>query len=403
MPPDARLITGEVDSGRLDDARLRRVVDVFRISALGYAVVLYAGAQDEYRHRAAGWLVLAVLTAWTALRTVPVLQPRGRRREPVLIVLDLVLSAAAVLVTRLLDDPRRIEQGAHTLPSIWAAAAVLSWAIWRGWRGGLVAALVIAGADLLEVGRLTGPVADSTINNIVLLVLSGLIIGYAAEVLRAGRAEMAAAVAQRAATVERERLARDIHDSVLQVLGFVHRDGLERGGPAAELARMAGEQEIRLRMLISNGAVADPGPDQADLRAALSARAAERVFVSAPADPVLLPRLQVIALEAATLAALDNVRRHAGDQATAWVLLEEEPNQVTVTVRDDGPGLPADRLVRARAEGRLGVSVSICGRVEEIGGTVEIVSRPGEGTEVEMRVPRLRPAMARRPVPGRRR
>jgi signal transduction histidine kinase len=96
----------------------------------------------------------------------------------------------------------------------------------------------------------------------------------------------------------------------------------------------------------------------------------------------------VEALAAATTAALDNVRQHAGADARAWVLLEDEPGQVTVTVRDDGPGLSAARLDAARAEGRLGVSASIRGRIEEIGGTVEIIGTLGEGTEVEMRVPR---------------
>jgi signal transduction histidine kinase len=362
------------------------VVDVFRIAALGYAVVLFAGVQDEYAHRWPAWGVLAVLAGWTALLT---LRPAWHRQEPPFMLADLFLAVLSVLATRVLDDPERIRQGAQTLPSIWPAAAVLGWAIWRGWRGGLFAALVICAADLSEVGRISERTANNTANNIVLLVLVGLIVGYATEVVRAGRAEMAAAVAQRAATQERERLARDIHDSVLQVLGIVHRDGANGGEDAAELARLAGEQEVRLRSLISNGPIAAPGPGQADLRAALSQHADGRVSVSCPAEPVLLPGGVVQALAAATAAALDNVRQHAGAAAQAWVLLEDEPGQVTVTVRDDGPGLSADRLVAARGEGRLGVSSSICGRITEIGGTVEIVGRPGEGTEVEMRVPRI--------------
>jgi signal transduction histidine kinase len=265
---------------------------------------------------------------------------------------------------------------------------VLGWAIWRGWRGGLVAALVVAASDVIEIGGFARMSASGTVNNIVLLILAGLIVGYAVEVLRAGQAQLTAAAAQQAATAERERLARDIHDSVLQVLGFVHRDGTQRGGAAADLARLAGEQEARLRALISNGA---PGPTlsgEADLRAALSRHAGARVNISCPAEPVLLPAGQVAALEAATAAALDNVRRHAGDEARAWVLLEDEPDRVTVTVRDDGPGIEPDRLEAARAAGRLGVSASIRGRIEEIGGTVEIVCPPGEGTEIELRVPR---------------
>jgi signal transduction histidine kinase len=364
-----------------DDARLWRVVGVFRFAALGYAIALHAAAQDGYTHRWLAWAVLGVLAAWTVFLAV---RPG---RETVVMVVDLALASGSVLITRVLDDPDRIQAGAQTLPSIWPAAAVLAWAIWRGWRGGLLAAVVIAVMDVAEIGGLT-EMSAVTVNNIVLLMLSGLIVGYAVEVLRAGQTQLTAAAAQQAATAERERLARDIHDSVLQVLGFVHRDGTERGGAAADLARMAGEQEARLRALISNGSPAATLVGEADLRAALSRHAGARISISCPAMPVLLPAGQVAALTAATAAALDNVRQHAGEQAQAWVLLEDEPEQVTVTVRDDGPGIEPDRLEAARMAGRLGVSASIRGRIKDIGGTVEFVCMPGEGTEVELRVPR---------------
>jgi signal transduction histidine kinase len=47
-------------------------------------------------------------------------------------------------------------------------------------------------------------------------------------------------------------------------------------------------------------------------------------------------------------------------------------------------------LAEAAAEGRLGVAQSIEGRVRELGGAVTVVSGPGLGTEIEMRVPRPR-------------
>jgi signal transduction histidine kinase len=93
-------------------------------------------------------------------------------------------------------------------------------------------------------------------------------------------------------------------------------------------------------------------------------------------------------IEAAVAAALDNVRRHGGEGARAWVLVEDGPGEVTVSVRDDGQGIPAGRLEQAEADGRLGVAQSIRGRVRDLGGTVAIVSAPGEGTEIEMTVPR---------------
>jgi signal transduction histidine kinase len=111
-----------------------------------------------------------------------------------------------------------------------------------------------------------------------------------------------------------------------------------------------------------------------------------------PAQPVRLEKGAAEELASAVRAALDNVRRHGGERARAWVLVEDEPGLVTVTVRDDGPGIPAGRLAEASAAGRLGVSHSICGRLRALGGSADIRSSPGDGTEVELRLPRLAPA-----------
>ncbi|MFD0443738.1 ATP-binding protein [Streptomyces indonesiensis] len=93
-------------------------------------------------------------------------------------------------------------------------------------------------------------------------------------------------------------------------------------------------------------------------------------------------------MAAAVGASLDNVRVHAGEDAHAWILLEDEPDAVMVTVRDDGPGIPEGRLADAEAEGRLGVALSIRGRLRDLGGTAEWISAPGQGTEVELTVPK---------------
>src|SRR5207247_5577831 len=194
-----------------------------------------------------------------------------------------------------------------------------------------------------------------------------------------------------AASRERERLARGIHDSVLQVLALVQRRGAEAGGEAAEIGRLAGEQEAALRALIA----ADAGPGggvmergDLDLRALLTREASASVSVVTPAGPVLLPGHEAQEEAAAVHAGRDNVRRHCGGTARAWVLVDDEGEAVTVTIRDDGPGSPPGRLALAAADGRLGVSQAICGRMRDLGGSARVTSTPGTGTEVRQRLPR---------------
>ena len=134
-----------------------------------------------------------------------------------------------------------------------------------------------------------------------------------------------------------------------------------------------------------------------DLSALLGRLAGPRVTLSGPGEPVTLPGPVAREVVAAVGAALDNVRAHGGpgadgQGARAWILVEDEADEVIVTVRDDGPGIPEGRLEEARRAGRLGVAHSIQGRLRDVGGSVDVVSIPGQGTEVEMRVPRTAPA-----------
>lgn len=172
------------------------------------------------------------------------------------------------------------------------------------------------------------------------------------------------------------------------MLALVQRRGAEVGGEAAEIGRLAGEQEAALRALIAADADGAIGYGDLDLRALLTHKASSSVSVVTPAGPVLLPGREAREMTAAVHAALDNVRRHCGATARAWVLVDDQGEAVTVTIRDDGPGIPPGRLALAAADGRLGVSQAICGRMRDLGGSARVTSAPGTGTEVKLRLPR---------------
>jgi signal transduction histidine kinase len=386
---------------------LWRALAGYRVLTMVYAVALFAAAHERFSRP---WIAVAyycVLCGWT-LATLPRVSGAASCTRGFLVA-DLALAVTGILLTPL-ADAGHAAAGGPTLPSIWTAGSVLAFAVRGGWRWAAVASTAVAVANLLERGT---PARD-TVHNVVLVWVASIAIGYVVEVARASERTLARALEIQAATRERERLARDIHDGVLQVLAMVQRRGAVLGGQAAELGRLAGEQEAALRTLISGGplprprtfgegppltagAVADAAEDgetagsesrPADLRTLLAPYAGSRVGIAEPGAPVLLPAAVAREVAAAVGAALDNVRRHAGEDARAWILIEDEPDVVLVTVRDDGPGIPPGRLAQAESEGRLGVSQSIRGRLRDLGGSAELVSVPGQGTEVELRIPR---------------
>ncbi|MFJ5288862.1 MacS family sensor histidine kinase [Streptomyces sp. NPDC088348] len=393
---------------------LWRALTAYRVLTMVYAILLFAFAYREFHRQWVAVTYFAVLAAWT-LATLPRVAGAARCTKRFLGA-DLTVAIAGILLTPVADSHARVVGGATTMPSIWTAGSVLAFAIKGGWRWAAFASSVVAVANVTERGEPSG----DTIHNVVLVWIASIAIGYIVEVARASERTLARALEIEAATRERERLARDIHDSVLQVLAMVQRRGAALGGESAELGRMAGEQEVALRTLVSSGLVplardpaeADPAdgesrggrerpggvrepggqeagePGRIDLRALLAPHAGSRVSFAEPGAPVLLDPAAAKELAAAVSAALDNVRRHAGSGARAWILVEDEPDEVIVTVRDDGPGIPDGRLAVAEGEGRLGVALSIRGRLRDLGGSAELISVPGQGTEVELKVPR---------------
>ncbi|PZS15771.1 MAG: hypothetical protein DLM57_11910 [Pseudonocardiales bacterium] len=359
---------------------LWRAVALFRVVTLFACLFLIVRWQPLYARPGVGLAVGAGMLLVTV--GVCFLAVTGRAHRPAIVAVDLAATVALTSATIWVQTPSQRHGAMPTLTAIWAAGPVLEAAFLGTWVAGAVAACVqLAAAMFVRTGY-----DDRTLSSGLILIVAGAVTGYVATLTVRAEDELAIASTARSAVAERERLARSIHDGVLQVLGLVHRTGREAGGEWAALGAAAGEQETALRALITSRPILT-GPGTSDLADELRALRSERVTVSAPAEPVHISSATAAELVAAVRAALHNVAQHAGPGARAWVLLERLDETLCVTVRDDGRGFAAGRLEAAEHAGRLGVSASIRARIEEIGGRTTIDSTPGRGTVVEIVVP----------------
>lgn len=363
---------------------------LLRVLTLAFAVGVVVTHFAGYARPALAAGTILIMAAWTALTSYVYLREPTRWRW--FVVLDLAVCCAVMTSSRLILTDEQLTLTATPLVStIWVTGVVTAGAVHGGAITGVAFGVVIAAFNF----GVRGYVDTDLTRDAVLLIVAGFVLGLAASALRQAADRLATALRREAATAERQRLARSIHDGVLQVLATVRKRGHELGGPAAELAALAAEQEVALRSLIATGPPESTQEGDADLRPGLQLLATARLHVSLPATPVTLPASTVSELVALVREALHNVDRHAGLLASAWVLLEDLGDEVVISVRDDGTGIPAGRVEQAQAEGRMGISRSIRGRAIELGGMATVQTAPGAGTEWEVRVPRQAPTTGR--------
>jgi PAS domain S-box-containing protein len=199
---------------------------------------------------------------------------------------------------------------------------------------------------------------------------------------------------------ERDRVARELHDSIGQVLGYVKlqaqaaRQLLARGriseadGYLAQLAAAAQDAHADVREYIlgarSAGSPFVPALEEFlgrfnetyGIAAKLSV---EPGFTGAEFEPMVAAQLFRIIQETLT-----NVRKHARASGVS-VRLAFTDSRVEATVQDDGVGFDPEVLDAAAGQ-HFGLHF-MRERAEEVGGTVELRSAPGEGATVIVRVP----------------
>lgn len=365
-------------------APLWRAAQVFRLLSCVYAFGFHVAINPDLAYPTAAWVLFAVLIAWSASCAVAYLQGFGRR--PAWVLAEIVVVVALMLSTEFVASDQWALDNQSWPTTLWATNATISAAILSGPIAGMLAGLVVVAASAVLKGYVSIDLGRNA--TVVIELAVGLAVGMAAQTARRAHAELERATRLSAALEERERLSRQVHDGAIQVLALVARRGREIGGDTAQLAELAGEQERALRRLVSATDSVPRDGTTSDIGAMLRRRASDRVSVSVPAEPVVLDAAVAEEVLAAVTNALDNVEAHAGPHARAYVLLEDLGDSLTVSVRDDGVGIPEGRLEAALREGRVGVAKSIVGRMNWLGGRAELSTGPGMGTEWELTVPR---------------
>jgi len=367
------------------DAPLWRAAQVFRLVTVVYAVSSHFSTVGNYTNPNLAWFFVALLVAWSLVSAG--LLAYGPQLRTIVVIVDQLAAVGLMAATRVVADHEWYSNHQTMPTTLWVANSVISAAVYGGPAVGTASALAMATVSAVVRDQINLDLwRDATAP---VLVACGVAMGFATVTARHAHRQLEQAARVAAATEERDRLARQVHDGVLQVLALVQRRATETGAVGADLARLAGEQEEALRRLISEQDTdVDRGGERVDLTALLRARADASVTVSAPAEPVVLARALAEELAALASTALDNTALHAGPDARAFVLLEDLGDEIVLSIRDDGVGIAAGRLDEATAQGRMGVSKSIVGRAQWLGGVAVLDSAPGEGTDWEIRVPK---------------
>jgi signal transduction histidine kinase len=182
-----------------------------------------------------------------------------------------------------------------------------------------------------------------------------------------------------AVELEQSRLDALVHDSVLTTLLVA-----SKAQTPEEILLASESATVALRKLDSDNASTEIGSaiTQVSFFEALRNRIRE-VYPSfevslQQTNNSLLPQLVSEALTEATLQAVDNSIKHGGGFAKRSVSLQSQGNGLKFVISDTGKGFRPSKIPKDR----LGIQLSIIGRVKSVGGRVFIRSEPGKGTDV---------------------
>ncbi|WP_203580286.1 sensor histidine kinase [Microbacterium hibisci] len=380
-----------------------------------------------------GWdAIVSIVSAVIAIALVFLFPPAGTARTVIALgAIGLFVLGYALIGRDAIEPPR----AAWRYPAFLSVAAVaagvgagaapfmamlqtlaypLVWVIGDSRRRGVGGSAVIAASVFVGASFGYGPTVDSLLAGGTTAVFSlsfaiaiGLWIARIAEYgeererllaeLTAAQSEVEALSRERGASAERERLARDIHDTLAQTLAglviFAERAGRQsrEGQTDAAAATIATVEQVardalaESRALVARTAAVPGEPAFGAAVERLVARFREhgttRIALDADAVAGELDREAQVVLLRCLQEALSNVTKHAAAANVAVRVEVGADGAAALLVSDDGRGFDP-------SQGSTGFGLEgMSGRVALAGGTLDVSSTPGRGTTVTVRLP----------------
>ncbi len=381
--------TGE--SARVEQAFLWTFLAIRSVHLL-QGVLDVAAGYDSYSRPIVAGAVLSVCLLDCAFILVRCL-PR-HRLDPVAIGVDVVVGMGGLFVVgATLHGQDRTTSINWMLPYTVGTVLALAGAFGRRRAMLLTLALTFAylgsvSGDLRAGGSGTTTAIVNAASYVGFYVVAAMVVVLVRRLvgeLQRARLEAVASSGRLATAQERNRQHRLLHDHALQSLESIANGW---AGEDEQVMALARQEALRLReMLDSDLGGGESHSSGRGLREALGdlvvtfAGAGLHVHLVA-AELTSDPGLEgTDALVSAAGEALNNVLKHAG-ACEVVVRVASSDGGVEVTVRDHGAGFDLDS-----AHHGFGLDNSVVGRMSDVGGSAEIVSRPGWGTKVVLRLP----------------
>ncbi len=202
---------------------------------------------------------------------------------------------------------------------------------------------------------------------------------------------------------ERERIAREMHDGMAQLLGYINTQTIAVKKFLSDGRLKEATEELTKMEEIARDLYADVREGILELRTAAQSKdgfiPALREYItryiemfgiqvsikeSSKAKSIKLPPAMEIQLIRIIQEALTNIRKHSG-ATKALVSVEGDNGHLLTTITDDGHGFDMDNLPLTKKP-RFGLH-TMRERAEGVGGTLKIHTAPGQGTRVEVQMP----------------